>query len=250
MEKGKNICLWSDMNYRGSLKRRRWILVVSFTATTSLYGGDLQLWETGGMYFGLPYTKGTVEADYNFWHEDGSPGMSLYGSYAFTDNFTLKLEVPGEFESPVFYGAKVTALLGQTDTSGGWTVSADFSAEAYGGEKWSDITAIAGVNGGRRWGAFALLGRLSGGAERYREEGEPDITAIFEGEVGPFVYTGDFGMAGIPVMTEYRYSSFSMNIALDWEIYLPFSISLWFVPRYEVLGESGFSIWCGVAWMR
>ncbi len=91
---------------------------------------------------------------------------------------------------------------------------------------------------------------MSGGAEHYAENGASDVTAIAEGEAGIFIHTADFGMVGLPVMAEYRFSSFSLNLALDWEIYLPRSISLWFVPRYEVLGESGFSIWCGAAWMR
>jgi hypothetical protein len=52
-----------------------------------LSGDDLSLWETGGMYFCVPYAKGTLEYDGNFWFEDEGPGMSLYGSCALSDHF-------------------------------------------------------------------------------------------------------------------------------------------------------------------
>jgi len=213
-------------------------------------GEDLKLWETGGMYFGIPYTQGTIEVDYNAWYEDRFPGMSLYGSYAFTDNVTAKLELPAEFELPVFYGGKGSFVFGRLSSVGDKTVSSDFSGEVYGGAGWSDFIVTYGINGGQRWGKIALLGRISAGAEWYSESDTISLLGLGEAEVGLFRYTGDFGMIGIPIMAEYRMESFSINVALDGELYLPHSLSLWLVPRYEVLGESGFSIWCGVAWMR
>jgi hypothetical protein len=230
---------------------RKNIIVAALLAfPPSARGEDLKLWETGGMYFGIPYTKGTIEFDYNVWYEDRLPGMSLYGSYAFSDNLTVKFELPAEFELPVFYGGKGSVVLGRLSSLGDQTVSFDFSGEVYGGAWWSDCVLIAGVNGARLWGKFALLGRVSAGSEWYGENDTIDLSGLGETEIGLFRYTGDFGMVGIPIMTEYRMEYFSINVALDWELYLPHSLSLWLVPRYEVLGESGFSLWCGVAWMR
>jgi hypothetical protein len=62
------------------------------------------------------------------------------------------------------------------------------------------------------------------------------------------VYTGEIGMIGVPVMYEYDGAS-ALNVALDWELYLPAGFSLSLVPRYEVAGESGFSFWASLAWM-
>lgn len=221
-----------------------------FMFSTSLFAqeSDLSLWETGGMYYCMPYQKGTIEVDYNYWYEDDASGMSLYGSYALNDKVTLKLELPGDFSTSVFSGGKLTALYGCTYSD--QSLSIDLNAEFYKGEDWLDGFIFSGVNIGVRNGTLAVLGRLSGGAERYTESALVDISPIFEAEIAPFIYTGTIGMIGAPLMAEYRSNEFSLNIALDMELYLPKSISLWVVPRYEIIGSSGFSVWTGIAWMQ
>lgn len=217
--------------------------------STSLFAqeSDLSLWETGGMYFGMPYQKGTIEVDYNYWYEDDAPGMSLYGSYALNDKVTLKLELPGDFGTSVFSGCKITGLYGCTSSD--QSVSIDLNAEFSKGDNWFDGFIFSGVNIGVRNGTIAVFGRLSGGAERYAESTLVDISPMLEIEIAPFMYTGTMGMVGIPLMAEYRSNEFSFNVALDAELFLPKSISLWIVPRYEIAGSSGFSIWTGIAWV-
>jgi hypothetical protein len=177
--------------------------------------------------------------------------MSLYGSYSLSDRLTLKLDLPAAFdEPPYFQGFKAPGLYGMQNENGDLTFSGDLNLEYYLGEGWNEIIPTIGFNTGKRWGTFALLGRISGGIDSYTESGSTTTTAIGEAEIGPFVYTGEIGMIGTPLMVEYVDEYASVNIALDWEIYLPFNLSLWIVPRYEVRGESGFSVWTGIAWMH
>jgi hypothetical protein len=225
-------------------------LMVIVSAACSLADEDLSLWETGGMYFSIPYKKGTMEFDYNYWNEDKLSAMSLYGGYAVSDNLTLKLEIPAAFSKPIFSGFKATGLWGRQGSSGDHTLSLDGNLEWYGGSGGSDLMLSIGGNAARRWGIFAALGRASAGVERYAEGTSVDVTPVGEAELGPFLYTGSIGMIGIPLMAEYRSREITINAAADLELYLPFSISLWIVPRYELKGGSGFSIWAGIAWMR
>jgi hypothetical protein len=212
---------------------------------------DLSLWETGGMYFCVPYAKGTVESDLNVWHEDGVPGYSLYGSYAFSDKFTLKLETPFEFQtSPYLQGFKATGLYGMQSKTGDRTLSIDGNFEYRIGEDWKELIPSIGCNAAKRWGRFAMLARISGGVSLYSDSSGSSTGGVCEIEAAPFMYTGDLGMVGSPLMFEYSYGETSVNLALDWELYLPGGISLWVVPRYEVVGGSGFSVWTGIAWMR
>jgi hypothetical protein len=207
----------------------------------------LSLWEVGGMYFSIPYSKHTIEADINGWYEPGAPGISIYGSYAFTDNVTLKLEVPFAFSEPVTQSFKITGLFGKQWEAGIATVSGDLSLETYYGDSPEIIPAL-GFNGARRWGIFALLGRISGGADVYLDTAG-GYEWRGEAEIGPFIYTGQIGMVGLPVMYEYTYGESALNIGIDWELYLPLNISLNVVPRYEVLNGGGLSAWFGVSWM-
>jgi hypothetical protein len=215
-----------------------------------LYSADLSFWETGGMYFCVPYTKGTLEFDYNLWYEDDAPGMSLFGSYAVTDHFTLKLDVPATFVSPFLSGFKASGLYGMQNEPTDLTLSGDVNMECYFGQGFSEFAPTVGFNAGKRWGIFALIGRASGGIDAYTEADATVVTKIGEAEISPFIYTGEFGMVGTPLMLEYADDFLSINIALDWEIYLPFGISLNIVPRYEVRGGSGLSVWAGISWMR
>jgi hypothetical protein len=228
------------------------VIIVSAIAASCMAGDPgLSLWETGGMYFSVPYGKGTEEIDLNAWHEDGAPGFSLYGSHAFSDNSTLKLEVPFSFESaPYVNGVKVSGLFGLLSREGTMSLSGDANLEYLSGEGWQDVKPTLGCNFGKRWGTFALLTRISGGVSRQTENNRTSSDGVFEAEAGPFIYTGDFGMVGLPLMFEYGDNESSVNCALDWEIYLPGGFSLWVVPRYEVMGGSGFSIWNGIAWMK
>jgi hypothetical protein len=216
----------------------------------TLYSDDLSFWETGGMYFCVPYEKGTLEFDVNLWYEDDEPGLSLFGSYAVTDHFTLKLDVPATFVSPFFSGFKASALYGMQNESSDLTLSGDVNMGCYFGEGWSEFAPTVGFNAGKRWGIFALIGRISGGLDAFTEADETVVTKIGEAEISPFLYTGDFGMVGTPLMMEYAGDFLSVNIGLDVEIYLPLGISLNFVPRYEVRGESGLSVWAGISWMH
>lgn len=225
-----------------------------FAVVVSCPAGDtgLSLWETGGMYFCVPYNTGATEVDLNAWHEDGASGYSLYGSYAFSENVTIKLEIPSSFESSPL---KITGLFGMQNPGGDMTLSGDINAGYSYGEGWSDYVPTLGCNAGIRLGVLALLSRLSAGAHIYRERNQVSIDSVCEAEVGPFIYTGDFGMVGLPIMFEYggdetALNGSAVNCALDWELYLPGGFSLWVVPRYEVRGSSGFSIWTGIAWMR
>jgi hypothetical protein len=228
------------------------MLLISGSSAFCLTGEpEFSLWETGGMYFCVPYGKGTTEVDLNAWHEDGAPGFSLYGSYAFSDNTTLKLDVPFSFEaSPYIQGAKITGLFGMQGKEGDVSLSGDVNLEYYSGEGWSDVTPTLGFNAAKRWGMFALLARIGGGISWYTENNQTSSGGAGEAEAGPFFYTGDFGMVGLPLMFEYGDNESTVNCALDWEIYLPGGFSLWVVPRYEVSGSSGFSIWTGIAWMK
>jgi hypothetical protein len=72
---------------------------------------DLSLQKTGGMYFGAPYKQGMIELDCNFWYEDKLSALSLYGSYACSDNLTLKLEIPAAFTSLILSGFKAIGLF-------------------------------------------------------------------------------------------------------------------------------------------
>jgi hypothetical protein len=215
----------------------------------------LSLWEVGGGYFSMPYYKHTVEVAINGWYEPEDQGLSIYGSYAFTDNFTLKLEVPFAFSDPVMGSFKITGLFGKQWEAGDAALAGDLSLETFFGES-PEIFPALGVNAAKRWGIFALLGRISGGPEVFLDSaGGYDIRG--EAEIAPFVYTGQIGMVGLPVIYEYTSGDSggsALNIGLDWELYLPLNISLNAVPRYEILngdflkGE-GFSIWFGISWM-
>lgn len=210
---------------------------------------DLSLYEVGGMYFGMPYAKGTAEVDVNFWYEDESPGISLYGSYAFTDHLTFKLEVPAQFEQPIVSGFKATGIFGILNDAGSFSLSADLSGECYFGDKWQDIIPTLGLNIASRHGIFAVLGRMSGGCDLYFESGSGSYEAIASAECGPFVYTKDFGMVGVPVIYDWSSDGPALNIGLDWELYLPANFSFSIVPRVNVLDNGKFSIWGSFAWM-
>lgn len=202
---------------------KKLIIFVSTLAVSCLAGDSgLSIWETGGMYFCMPYGKGTDEVDLNAWYEDGAPGFSLFGSHAFSDNATLKLEVPFSFEStPYFQGVKVSGLLGKSGAEGDMTLSGDANMEYSFGEGWRDVMPTLGCNFGKRWGTFTLLTRLSGGFSWYTENNRAVYGGLCEAETGPFFYTGDFGMLGLPLMVEYVNNESAVNGALDWEIYLP-----------------------------
>jgi hypothetical protein len=227
-------------------------LFISGISASCLAGeSDLSLWETGGMYFCVPYSRGSTEVDLNAWHEDKAPGYSLYGSYAFSDHSTLKLEVPVSFESsPYVQGMKVTELYGIQVKGGDRTLSGDANVEYYFGEGWNQFIPTIGCNAAKRWGTFALLSRIGGGVSILTENSKTSFGRAAEAEVGPFIYTGDLGMIGLPLMFEYGDNEASVNCAIDWELYLPKGFSLWIVPRYEVHGNSGFSIWTGIAWLK
>jgi hypothetical protein len=57
-------------------------------------------------------------------------------------------------------------------------------------------------------------------------------------------------MVGLPLMFEYGDNEASVNFAVDWELFPPKGFPLWIMPRYEVHGSSGFSIWTVIALMK
>jgi hypothetical protein len=212
---------------------------------------DLSLWETGGMYFCIPYGRGTAEIDLNYWYEDNTPGYSLYGSYAFSDKLTLKAEAPFDFWSaPFFQSMKVTGLYGILTKKGDFTLSGDANFDFGFGEEGRVVIGTIGGNLGKRWGSFALLTRTDGGVSMVPGSGGKSPNGVGEVEAAPFMYTGNLGIVGLPLMFEYGDRAASVNVAFDWELFLPKGFSFWLVPRYEVIGSSGFSVWTGVAWMR
>lgn len=222
-----------------------------FLLSKTAIGGDssgLSLWEVGGMYFSMPYAKHTIEVDINGWYESDEPGLSPYGSYAFTDDFTMKVEVPFAFSKPVMKSFRITGLFGKQWGKSDAVLSGDLSLESYTGES-ARIIPNMGVNGALRKGIFAFLGRVSGGTDIYFNAGKKSALRI-ESEIAPFIYTGRIGMVGVPVIYEYTYGKSTLNVGVDLELYLPVNISLYVVPRYEALTSRDLSLWFGLTWMR